>query len=119
MTTSAFTASVSPARESALEGAPEGGVAAVFVQDRAALAEINQALNAASIGLQFQFAEEIGKMTANVLDVSNGKLIRTVPFEEVMSISRALGKLQGLLMHQTILKKLGGSREHWVNCSSS
>src|SRR5665647_972324 len=79
-------------------------------RERATLAEINQTLKMASIGLQFEFAKEAGKMIAKVVDVENGEVIRPIPSEEVVRILKALGKLQGLLINQTILNKWYESR---------
>lgn len=72
------------------------------VQGRAALAEINQTLRMASIGVQFEFDKEADTMIVKVVDVESGELIRQMPSEEVVRISRALGRLQGLLVHQTV-----------------
>jgi flagellar protein FlaG len=71
-------------------------------QERAALAEVNQTLRMASIGVQFEFDKEADKMIVKVVDVESGELIRQMPSEEVVRISRALGKLQGLLVHQAV-----------------
>lgn len=71
-------------------------------QERAALSEINQSLRMASIGVQFEFDKEADKMIVKVVDVESGELIRQMPSEEVVRISRALGKLQGLLVHQAV-----------------
>lgn len=79
------------------EKKPESGP----VQERAALAEINQTLRMASIGVQFEFDKEADTMIVKVVDVDSGELIRQMPSEEVVRISRALGRLQGLLVHQT------------------
>ena len=70
-------------------------------QERAALAEINQTLKMASIGVQFEFDKEADTMIVKVVDVESGELIRQMPSEEVVRISRALGRLPGLLVHQT------------------
>ncbi|MDO9116268.1 MAG: flagellar protein FlaG [Polaromonas sp.] len=70
-------------------------------QERAALAEINQTLRMASIGVQFEFDREADTMVVKVVDVESGELIRQMPSEEVVRISRALGRLQGLLVQQT------------------
>jgi len=75
-----------------------------------ALAEINQTLKMASLGLQFEFDTETAKMIAKVADVESGEVIRRIPSEEVVRILKALSNLQGLLMHQTILKKWSESR---------
>lgn len=71
-------------------------------QERAALAEINRTLKMASIGVQFEFDKEADTMIVKVVDVESGELIRQMPSEEVVRISRALGRLQGLLVHQTV-----------------
>lgn len=71
-------------------------------QQRAALAEVNQTLRMASIGVQFEFDKEADTMIVKVVDVESGELIRQMPSEEVVRISRALGKLQGLLVHQAV-----------------
>lgn len=85
--------------------------------ERATLAEINQTLKMASIGLQFEFFDqESGTMIAKVVDEKSGEVIRQMPFEEVVRISKALGKLQGLVLHQTILKKWRESLG--VNCKA-
>jgi flagellar protein FlaG len=71
-------------------------------QERAALAEINESLRMASIGVQFEFDKEADTMIVKVVDVESGDLIRQMPSEEVVRISRALGKLQGLLVHHAV-----------------
>lgn len=71
-------------------------------QERAALAEINQTLRMASIGVQFEFDKEADTMIAKVVDVDSGEVIRQMPSEEMVRMSKALGKLQGLLVHQAV-----------------
>lgn len=74
-------------------------------QPFAALAEINQSLKMVSIGVQFEFDEAADKIIAKVVSVETGKLIRQMPSEEVMQLSKVLGKLHGLLVHQAICRK--------------
>jgi flagellar protein FlaG len=71
-------------------------------RERSALAEINESLRMSSIGVQFEFDKEADTMVVKVVDVESGELIRQMPSEEVVRISRALGKLQGLLVHQAV-----------------
>lgn len=106
----AVPASVGPRRSAGLPGEPAAAVQTVRggkksepgqAQERAALAEINQTLRMASIGVQFEFDKEAATMIVKVVDVESGELIRQMPSEEVVRISRALGRLQGLLVHQT------------------
>lgn len=71
-------------------------------RERGALAEINESLRMAAIGVQFEFDKEADTMIVKVVDVESGELIRQMPSEEVVRISKALGKLQGLLVHQAV-----------------
>ncbi|MDI1275597.1 flagellar protein FlaG [Polaromonas sp.] len=92
---------------SARAGGPRDVAAAkeavpVPAQERAALVEVNQTLRMASIGVQFEFDKEADTLIVKVVDVDSGELIRQMPSEEVVRISRALGKLQGLLVHQAV-----------------
>lgn len=87
-------------------------------EDRSALAEINEALQMSCVGLRFEFDQQADEMVAKVLDVASGAVIRQMPFEEVARISKAMGKLQGLLIHQTILKKWGESRPPLGYCAA-
>jgi flagellar protein FlaG len=73
--------------------------------ESAVLDEINRSLTLAAIGVQFEFDREAHVMIAKVVDVETGKLIRQMPSEEVMQLSKALGKLHDLLVHQAICRK--------------
>lgn len=94
-----------PAREAALvsraQEKPEVKPEVAPAQARAALTEINQTLRMASIGVQFEFDQEADILIAKVVDVASGEVIRQMPSEEMVRISKALGKLQGLLLRQT------------------
>jgi len=69
------------------------------------LEEINQSLKIACIGLQFEFDDATGQIVARVVNVETGKQIRQMPSEELMQLSRVLGKLHVLLVHQAICRK--------------
>jgi flagellar protein FlaG len=71
----------------------------------AALAEINHILKTASIGVQFEFDKEAHTIIAKVVNVETGQLLRQMSSEEVGQISKVLGKLQDLLVHQAICRK--------------
>ena len=71
-------------------------------QVNSAVAEINQSLKLASIGVQFEFDKEANTMVTKVMDVESGEVIRQMPSEEVVRFSKALGKLQGLLVSQKV-----------------
>ena len=104
----AVPSSVGSRRNASLQGEPAAAIQPGKktepgqAQERAALAEINRTLKMASIGVQFEFDKEADTMIVKVVDVESGELIRQMPSEEVVRISRALGRLQGLLVHQTV-----------------
>lgn len=76
--------------------------AASSTQVSSAVAEINQSLRLASIGVQFEFDKEANTMLTRVVDVESGDVIRQIPSEEVVRISKALGQLQGFLVSQKV-----------------
>ena len=76
--------------------------AASATQVSSAVAEINQSLRLASIGVQFEFDNEANTMLTKVVDVESGDVIRQMPSEEVVRISKAIGRLQGLLVSQKV-----------------
>lgn len=92
-----------PGRAGAAREVPAGTQAAATPErERSALAEINESLRMSAIGVQFEFDKEADTMIVKVVDVESGELIRQMPSEEVVRISKALGKLQGLLVHHAV-----------------
>ncbi|MDP3616414.1 MAG: flagellar protein FlaG [Rhodoferax sp.] len=89
-------------REAAAADREKKTVEASSTQVSSAVAEINQSLQLASIGVQFEFDKEANTMVTQVIDIESGQLIRQMPSEEVVRISKALGKLQGLLVSQKV-----------------
>ena len=69
------------------------------------LDEVNKSLTLAAIGVQLEFDRETHVVIARVVDVATGELIRQMPSEEVMLLSKALGRLHDLLVHQAICRK--------------
>lgn len=72
------------------------------IEKNEALDEINQSLRMSSIGVRFEFDKDADMMIAKVVDVDSGDVIRQMPSEEVVHISKILGKLQGLLVSQKV-----------------
>lgn len=68
----------------------------------AALANINDNLKAASIDLRFEFDKESRNMITKVMDTQTGELIRQMPSEDAIHVSKVLGRLQGLLFSQKV-----------------
>ena len=66
-----------------------------------ALTSFSDALHASPVDVKFSIDAETNRVVTRVVDRENGDVIRQFPSEEVLRISQALEKLQGLLMHQT------------------
>lgn len=64
-----------------------------------ALRELNQRLHAWSTNLRFEIDDETSRVVVQVVDSETGDVVRQIPSEEVMQMSRMLGKLQGLAFH--------------------
>ena len=102
LTAARATPAAEPAREAALIEREKQAAKATSAQVSDAVAEINQSLQQASIGVQFEFDKEANTMITKVMDVESGEVIRQMPSEEVVRFSKALGKLQGLLVSQKV-----------------
>ena len=65
-----------------------------------AVERINEQLRAAAQNIRFSIDEDTGKTIVRVVDSNSGELIRQIPSEEVLAVSRSLERLQGLLLRQ-------------------
>ncbi|GGI16376.1 flagella locus protein FlaG [Oxalicibacterium faecigallinarum] len=63
-----------------------------------ALQSINNALQSMSSNLQFSVDQESQRTIVKVVDQETKEVIRQMPTEEALEISKALDKLQGLLI---------------------
>ena len=62
--------------------------------------QMQQALSASNTGLKFSVDSSTGKTIVKVVEEQTGEVIRQIPNEEMMAISRNIGKLQGLLFQK-------------------
>lgn len=92
------TARVREAAPAVVEKKPE----TTPTQMTAAAVQINKALKMAAIGVQFEFDKDANIMIAKVVDNETGEVIRQMPSEEMVRVSRALGELQGLLVSRKV-----------------
>ncbi len=67
-----------------------------------AVAEINHVMQLSAIGVRFEFDHVAEKMVTKVVDAASGELIHQMPSEEMLRISKALDKLQGVLVHHAV-----------------
>lgn len=65
-----------------------------------AMEEVRKAITPVAQDLLFSIDEDTGKTIVKVVDASTDEVIRQIPSEEIISIAKALDKLQGLLVKQ-------------------
>lgn len=87
----------------------------------ASLEEINRSFQQMSIGVQFALDKETDTMVAKVVDAQTGQVIRQIPSEEVLHISKVMGKLQDLMAEQSVRRRAelglspGDANARWSN----
>lgn len=67
-----------------------------------ALKKVQKAVEPVAQHLLFSIDEDTGKTIVKVVDSSTKETIRQIPSEELLSIAKALDKLQGLLIKQEV-----------------
>ena len=93
-------AASSSAPASAGEVMQKADSAADAEQVKRAAAEINRQLKNAAQSIRFTVDEVLGKTIVRVVDSETGDVIRQIPSEEALAISRSIDRLQGVLLHQ-------------------
>lgn len=67
-----------------------------------ALEEVAKAVAPMAQSLQFSLDKDSGKTVVKVMDTDTNEVIRQIPSEEVLAISKAVDKLKGLLIKQEV-----------------
>ncbi len=67
---------------------------------RDAVKKIEQVVSPAAQDLRFSIDEETGTTVVKLIDMQTQTVLRQIPTVEVMEISKALGKLQGMLVRE-------------------
>ena len=65
-----------------------------------ALEEVEKAVAPMAQSLQFSLDKDSGRTVLKVMDTDTNEVIRQIPTEEVLAISKAVDKLKGLLIKQ-------------------
>lgn len=63
---------------------------------------LSRAAQSFSRDLQFTLDDSSGKMVVRVVDTQTNELIRQIPSEEALAISKAIDRLQGLIVPQKV-----------------
>jgi flagellar protein FlaG len=87
--------SVAQARASAADKPGAG-------QLQQSLEDINKVLAGFSISVQFEIDPDYSELIVRVVDQDSGRLIRQIPTEEVVHMSKAMDNLKGLLFAQSV-----------------
>ena len=64
-----------------------------------AIAEANRSMRAIPTSLEFEQDQDSGKVVVRVVDSETRKVIRQMPTEDMLAMSKALDRLQGLMVH--------------------
>ena len=64
--------------------------------------DINKVLTSFSISVQFQVDPDYKDLIVRIVDQDSGKLIRQMPTEDVVRMSKAMDNLKGLLFSQAV-----------------
>lgn len=91
-----------PAEQPAVATAAEAHVAAAPVQVENAVQAINETLKVLSTSLRFEVDEQSGRTLVKVIDGDSGELLRQIPSEAALQISRSLHPMTGHLIRQAI-----------------
>jgi flagellar protein FlaG len=66
---------------------------------KAAVAASNRVVQSLQSKIEFVTDDSSGQMLIKVIDSASNELIRQIPSEEMLAISRALDRMQGLLLN--------------------
>lgn len=69
-------------------------------QVREAVARLNKAIQPMTNDLKFTVDDDTGIRVVKVVDTNTKDVIRQIPSDEVLSIAKALDRLQGLIIRQ-------------------
>jgi flagellar protein FlaG len=86
-----------PGREGQQGSAPAAAEPSVEAV-KSAVEASNRVVQSLQSKIQFVADEASGRMLIRVIDSSNDQVIRQIPSEEMLAISRALDRMQGLLV---------------------
>lgn len=67
---------------------------------REAVDAANRSMRQSATNVQFQQDNESGRMIVRVIDSDTQQVLRQMPSEEMLEISKSLDRMQGLMVHQ-------------------
>lgn len=91
-------AAAQPVQQKALVQQPDAVVSQKQLSE--ALESINKALRQQSPGLEFSVDEDTDRTIVRVIDTETNEVIRQMPTREALEISKAIERMQSLLVNQ-------------------
>ncbi|WP_426147327.1 flagellar protein FlaG [Polaromonas sp. DSR2-3-2] len=90
-----------PAAKAAADAKEAEAAKPTTKQIQESLQEINKVMAGLSISVQFKIDPDYKELIVKVVDQDSGKLIRQIPTEDVVKMSKAMDNLKGLLFAQS------------------
>src|SRR5262245_1171894 len=78
--------------------APAAGPTVDLAAVKTAVASVKEAIKPVGGSLEFNVDEKSGKTVVRVVDLDTQQVIRQIPSEEMVELSRVLERLEGLLL---------------------
>ena len=69
---------------------------------KASVDKLNNFMNVVSIGLKFSIDTDTKQVVVKVMNNDTGEMIRQIPTEEALKLSKAMDTLQGLIIQQKV-----------------
>jgi flagellar protein FlaG len=82
---------------------PASGASVASVDEtqlKAMVQDVNRVLEQVASSLEFSLDQQSGKTVVKVVDTNTQEVIRQIPSPELLAISHALDRVQGLLLKQ-------------------
>lgn len=99
---SAAPVSAAPAAKESVQQQPQAAASqASKAEVDTAVKQINEFISPIMQSIQFSTDDDSGRVVVKVVDSETQKVLRQIPNEEVLAISKTLDKLQGLIIRQT------------------
>lgn len=92
-------AAQSPSPVQTASAVQQAGSAAATGQIEQAVSEINKTLQAMSADIEFSIDSDTDRTIVKVVNPQTKELIRQIPTEEALAISKSLERIEGLLIH--------------------
>jgi flagellar protein FlaG len=81
-------------------GNPGGGAASLEQAVRESVEELNSFIRPYVTSLQFSVDKDLGRVVVKIMDIETKEVIKQIPSEDVLALTKALGKVAGLIVKQ-------------------